>query len=104
MKGSVIFLACCLVATSVSATELKKRVTDRETLCSLEFGRWRNDGRYIGSTPMEDACRLALYESRKTICESNYDRPEIIRACILTYDVVSEVIRSAQEENKSRGK
>ena len=103
MKRSVIFLACCLVAASVSATEQKKRVTDRNTLCSLEFGRHKNE-LYIGSTPMEDACRRDHYESRKTICESNYDRPEIINACILTYDAVSELIRSAQEENKNRGK
>jgi hypothetical protein len=73
-------------------------VTDRGTLCSLNYRRYANNA-YVGSTPMEDACRTRDYESRKRICEHNYQKPEIVQACIDTYDATTEQIRSAKAKS-----
>ena len=97
MKKLVI-LVLYVAGTAPSFGEgLSKPISDRGTLCSFEFGRFANR-RYVGSTPMEDACRTEHYESRKKICEHNYDQSEIVNACLLTYDAISESIRKAKNE------
>ncbi len=60
-------------------------VKDRRTLCLLEFGKFDKE-QYVASTPMLDACLTKHYEGRKRICEYNYKEPEVIAACIATYD------------------
>jgi hypothetical protein len=84
-----------LLAIGASTTLAIEPVKNRSTLCSLEFGRYA-DGVYVGSTPMEDACRTEHRESREKICKKNYNRPEIINACMLTYDGISEQIKKAE--------
>ena len=94
----LIFLVLCFAGITLSyGAESSKLVSDRNTLCSLEFGKFANGG-YVGSTPMEDACRTEHYESRKKICEHNYDRAEIVNACLLTYDAITEHIREVQNK------
>lgn len=95
----LLILVVCLAGVTYSfASERLKPVKDRNTLCALEFGKFAN-GVYVGSTPMEDACRTEHYESRKKICEHNYDRTEIVNACLLTYDTITkEKIGTLDEE------
>ncbi len=93
-----LLLVLLFSLSSVVWAEKIKLVTDRETLCSLEFGRFENNA-YVGSTPMEDACRIKHRESRVRICEHNYKEREIIKACIATYDAISFRI---QELGKSK--
>lgn len=83
------------LAIGASTTLAIEPVKNRNTLCSLEFGRYA-DGVYIGSTPMEDACQTEHHESREKICKHNYNQPEIINACILTYDGISEHLRNTE--------
>lgn len=85
----LILVVCVAGVTYSFASERLKPVKDRNTLCALEFGKFAN-GVYVGSTPMEDACGTEHYESRKKICEHNYDRTEIVNACLLTYDAITK--------------
>jgi hypothetical protein len=85
----LIIVVCFAGVSSSFAGERLTPVKDRNTLCALQFGRFAN-GVYVGSTPMEDACRTDHYESRKKICEHNYDRPEIVNACLLAYDAITK--------------
>lgn len=97
MKKLVFLVLCVAGIASSFGAEPSKPVSDRNTLCSLEFGKFVNSD-YVGSTPMEDACRTEHYESRKKICDHNYDRAEIVNACLLTYDAITERIREAQNK------
>lgn len=92
MFRSVILLILCSALQLSHAATVGPPVTDRDTLCSLKYGRYENNA-YVGSTPIEDACRTKHYESRKRICEHNYQKPEIVEACIDTYDAITEQIR-----------
>jgi hypothetical protein len=69
-------------------------VTDRKIICGLDYGRFQEQ-RYVGSTPMENACLTKDYAARKRLCEDNYRVHAIIQACIGTYDAVTEQIRTA---------
>lgn len=71
-------------------------VTDRATLCSLKYGRYVK-ATYVGSTPMEDACRTENAEARRHMCQHNYKRPELVEACVDTYNPVTEQIRQTKE-------
>jgi len=93
----LILVVCVVGVTSTFAGEQLKPVKDRNTLCALEFGSFAN-GVYVGSTPMEDACRTEHYESRKRICDHNYDRTEIVNACLLTFDAITKEKRATLDE------
>jgi hypothetical protein len=87
-----VLLILCFTAQFSGAATLGPQVTNRNLLCSLKYGVYENNA-YVGSTPMEDACRTEHYESRKRICEHNYKQHEIVEACISTYDAATEQIR-----------
>lgn len=97
MKKLIVWMLCLVGISSAFGAEPPKPVNDRNTLCSLEFGRFAN-GVYVGSTPMEDACRTDHYESRKEVCNHNYDRAEVSNACVLTYDAITERIRKSKNK------
>ncbi len=81
-------------------------VTDRASLCELKYGRQvqssdkENQFEYVGSTPMEDACKNPLRPQREKICRYNYQLPEVVEACIDTYDAVTEQIRRAAHNSR----
>ena len=94
-----ILLILSFVAQLSDAATIGKQLTDKNTLCSLEYGVYEN-GLYVASTPMEDACRTSHYESRKRICEHSYDKHEIIQACINTYYAAIEQTRQSKTNSK----
>jgi len=83
------YIAILLLAFSGSAfsedISSKTPITDRDTLCSLDYGVV-DQGHFVASTPMRDACVTENYESRKRICEYNYKKLEIVAACMATYN------------------
>lgn len=84
-----------LFSVSLFATTQAKSLTpvsDHDTLCSLNFGKYEN-GNYVGSTPMEDACRTEHVESRYQICMHNYSKPEIVNACVATFDAIAHRVQ-----------
>lgn len=97
MYKKIILAACLAFVSSCVAGKGLRPVEDRNTLCSLEFGKYA-DGVYVGSTPMEDACRTEHYDSRKKICANNYEREEVINACVHTYDAITEILRRAKNK------
>ena len=100
MKQKILIIsvsAFFLLPPNYLLADSNKPVTDRDTLCSLEFGKYNDDSAYVGSTPMKDVCEIKYYESRKRVCEFNYKRSEIIAACIATYDAISYRIQNATE-------
>lgn len=83
-------------------------ITDRDSLCSLKYGRFEQSAskhdnfEYVGSTPMEDACKTPLRPQREAICRYNYRQQEIAEACVDTYDAVTEQIRQTIQHPESR--
>lgn len=97
---AVLWLSLAMLANSSLAAS---PIVDRDTLCSLKYGLRaqvkgkKTEYQYVGSTPMEDACRSSHKPSRIKICEFHYLKSEIVEACVDTYDAVTEQIRQAKQ-------
>ena len=71
-------------------------IDDRAVLCAMNFGRFK-DKQYVGSTPMQDACRTEHKGTRERICRENYTKKEVIAACKLVYDGLTYRIQEARK-------
>jgi hypothetical protein len=76
------------MASEAIASDEKQQMT-RNTLCSLEFGKFNDKNEFIGSTPIQDACNIKHRETRIRVCNFNYKDKAVINACIATYDAIS---------------
>ena len=98
---NIVYLTLIMTSLSVNSEE---KMT-REILCSLEFGRYVDSNesvqvedkpeliqKFVGSTPIQDACSSTSYGARVDICNFNYKRAEVVTACIRSYDAITHLL------------
>lgn len=51
---------------------------------------------------MEDACNTMEHQVCVDICKYNYDKHEIISACVSTFDAITEKIRQIDKQEVTK--